>query len=82
MSLYDYTKVDPYYNSFIPQTNGEVSDSITQNWTNQALECYSLNCDCSKCSIQQGHYSFVCQMPKIVKNLIATQGAPKPIESY
>ena len=25
--------------------NEEMSVSITQNWTEQALECYSINCD-------------------------------------
>ena len=25
------------------QTNGKISDSIIQNWTPQAIECYELN---------------------------------------
>lgn len=61
---------------FSPQNDGEISDSITQNWTEQALECYSLQCDCSKCSISKGQYSFVCQMPKILDILIAQNGYP------
>lgn len=55
---------------FEPQNNGEISESITQNWTEQALECYQLGCDCSKCSISKGNYSFVCQMPKVIKILL------------
>jgi len=55
---------------FFPQ-NEEISDSIAQNWTRQALECYSLNCDCARCSISKGNYSFVCQMPKVIDALIA-----------
>ena len=35
--------------------NDEMSDSITQNWTEQAIECYSINCDCKKCSLRNGH---------------------------
>lgn len=62
---------------FYPQNNGEISESITQNWTEQALECYHLGCDCSKCSITKGHYSFVCQMPKIVNILVDVVGKPK-----
>ena len=27
---------------FIPQNNGQLSDSIIQNWTEQAIECYKL----------------------------------------
>lgn len=61
----DYTDEE-----FEPQNNGEISESITQNWTEQALECYKLGCDCSKCSISKGKYSFVCQMPKVIKILL------------
>jgi len=61
---------------FLPQTNGEISDSIVQNWTLQAFECYSIKCDCTKCSLSKGGYSFVCQMPKIIKALLKKQGKP------
>ena len=62
---------------FFPQNHGEISDSITQNWTEQAIECYKINCDCSKCSISKGNYSFVCQMPKVLDALIKSLGKPK-----
>lgn len=61
---------------FFPQNNGEISDSITQNWTEQALECYKLNCNCSQCSIAKGNYSFACQMPKVIDALIKSLGKP------
>lgn len=61
---------------FVPQTNGTISDSLLQNWTTQALECYQINCDCSKCSINKKYYSFVCQMPKVIKNLIDNKIKP------
>lgn len=64
------------YKIFVPQTNGELSDSIIQNWTEQAIECYKLCGDCSQCSITKGHYSFVCQMSKVVKKLLKTVGQP------
>lgn len=54
----------------------EMSESITQNWTEQAIECYSLNCNCRQCSIQKGNYSFICQMPKVIDTLIQTIGEP------
>lgn len=63
--------------AFYPQNNGELSDSITQNWTEQALECYYLNGNCQNCSISKGHYSFVCQMPKVVETLKLLYGEPK-----
>jgi hypothetical protein len=61
---------------FYPQNNGELSDSITQNWTEQALECYKLQGNCKNCSISKGHYSFVCQMPKVVEVLKSVYGEP------
>lgn len=62
---------------FYPQTNGEISESITQNWTEQALECYHIKCDCTKCSLAKGNYSFVCQMPKVIDTLINLTGRPQ-----
>ncbi len=56
--------------------NDEISDSITQNWTEQALECYYINCDCKKCSLSKGNYSFICQMPKVIDSLLETVGEP------
>ena len=55
----------------------EMSDSITQNWTEQALECYYLECDCARCSITKGNYSFICQMPKVIDTLLQTVGEPE-----
>ena len=60
---------------YLPE-NDEMSDSITQNWTEQALECYSINCNCKKCSLANGHYSFICQMPKVIDTLLETVGEP------
>ena len=62
--------------TFICQTNGVISESIVQNWTPQALECYILNCNCEECSITKARYSFKCQMKHIVDILLKTQGLP------
>ncbi len=62
---------------FYPQNNGEISESITQNWTEQALECYSIHCDCKRCSLAKGNYSFVCQMPRVIEALINLTGKPQ-----
>jgi hypothetical protein len=61
----------------IVQEQPTISDSITKNWTEQALECYSLNGNCAECSIMKGHYSFECQMPKVVEILKLTVGEPQ-----
>ena len=61
----------------IIQEQPAISDSITKNWTEQALECYNLNGNCAECSIMKGHYSFECQMPKVVEILKLTVGEPQ-----
>lgn len=61
---------------FYSPGNDEMSDSITQNWTEQAIECYYINCDCNKCSLANGNYSFICQMPKVIDTLLETLGEP------
>lgn len=57
-------------------TDGSLSSSITENWTEQAIECYSINCDCKKCSLYSGNYSFKCQMPRVINELITIIGKP------
>ena len=63
----------------VVQPTTDISDSITKNWTEQALECYQLNGDCTKCSITKGHYSFVCQMPKVIEILKSAVGEPETV---
>lgn len=72
--------IRPISKLYVPQNNGEISPSIMQNWTQQAIECYEINSNCNNCSLSNGNYSFICQMPKIVKALLKTYGPPK--ESY
>ncbi len=63
--------------AFYPHTNGEISESITKSWTEQAMECYSIKCDCKKCSLAKGNYSFKCQMPRVIDILIGVVGKPQ-----
>ena len=58
----------------IPQT--EISTSITKNWTEQAIECYRLNGNCAECSIKKAHYSFDCQMPRVIE-ILKLMGEPE-----
>ena len=64
-------------NTVIDNEQSELSVSITRNWTEQAIECYKLNGNCSECSIRRAHYSFACQMPKVVEILKLINGAPE-----
>ena len=67
---------DSNYEYFECKTNGIISDSITQNWTPSALDCYKLNCQCNMCPIAHRHYSFKCKMNEIVQILLETKGMP------
>ncbi len=69
-----------FNNELYSPESDNISTSITQNWTPQAIECYSLNCDCKKCSLSSGHYSFICQMPRVIETLLETIGEPETIQ--
>ena len=60
---------------FTPQ-NEKLSTSIIKSWTPQAISCYKLNCDCTKCEISQLGFSFVCQMKNVVEELLK-KGSPQ-----
>ena len=64
-------------NTAIKPEQTEISTSITRNWTEQAIECYKLNGNCAECSIRQAHYSFDCQMPRVVEILKLLVGEPQ-----
>ncbi len=55
----------------------EISNSITKNWTEQAIRCYLTKCNCTQCSVAQGNYSFVCQMPAVIEILLEQIGPPE-----
>lgn len=61
---------------YCSQNQGVISNSITQSWTEQAIECYEINCVCEKCSVSKGNYSFICQMPKVIQQLLKVAGKP------
>ena len=79
--VYMFSSVTAITDLYVPQTNGEISPSIMQNWTLQAIECYEIASDCKKCSLHSSdyNYSFVCQMPKIVNALLKAYGKPDTV---
>jgi len=60
----------------LPKNDGEISNSITRNWTDQAIRCYSSGYNCIDCSIAKGDYSFVCQMKNVITILLEQVGPP------
>lgn len=64
--------------SYLPvKEANEISNSITKNWTDQAIRCYLSNSNCMGCSICSSNYSFVCQMSNVVKILLTQIGPPE-----
>ena len=64
--------------SYIPSREvSEISNSITKNWTDQAMRCYLSNCNCLDCSVAKGNYSFMCQMSSVIKILLDQIGPPE-----
>ena len=74
-TITSYFKRGDRQERFEPNTDGKLSSSIVQSWTQQAITCYKLNCDCTKCEISQLGFSFVCQMKSVVEELLK-QGTP------
>jgi len=62
---------------YIVPKNEEISSSITKNWTDQAIRCYTSGHNCRECTISQANYSFVCQMKSVVKILLEQVGPPE-----
>ena len=62
---------------FNQKDKNEISNSITKNWTDQALRCYLSGCNCLDCSISKSNYSFVCQMPAVIEILLEQIGPPE-----
>lgn len=70
-------KISDPIKKILPRNNGEISTSITKNWTDQAIRCYKSKCNCTECSIAGSNYSFVCQMPKVIEILLKEIGKPE-----
>lgn len=77
MNTDKYSKVkDQRVRYILPKNDGEISSSITKNWTEQAIRCYTSGCNCQNCSISRSNYSFVCQMRNVIKILLEDIGPP------
>ena len=68
--------IDPKIKYLNLKKHDEISNSITKNWTDQALRCYLSNCNCTECSIAKNNYSFACQMPTVIGILLKQIGPP------
>ena len=60
------------------------SEKTSNMWTPTAIDCYSIGCNCSECSIYKIYFqnsSAKCRMKYTVSELVRRLGAPKIKES-
>ena len=60
--------------------NVSCSETISKNWTQTAVDCYSIGCNCSKCNLNKIYFSqstFKCKMKETVIELVRKIGIPK-----
>ena len=59
--------------------NVSCSETISKNWTNTAVDCYLLGCNCSKCNLYKIYFKkniFKCKMKDTVIELVRKLGKP------
>ena len=59
--------------------NVSCSETISKAWTQSAVDCYLIGCNCSKCSINKIYFSdcvFKCKMKYTVIELVRKIGKP------
>jgi hypothetical protein len=64
--------------------NVSCSETTSKNWTPTAVDCYSIGCICSKCSLYNIYFSHSdgkCRMKETVIELVRKLGAPSK-ENY
>ena len=59
--------------------NVSCSKTMSKSWTQAAIECYTIGCNCSKCNLNRIYFSdsiFKCKMKETVIELVRKLGAP------
>ena len=59
--------------------NVSCSETISKKWTQSAIECYLIGCNCSKCTLNKLYFSnsiFKCKMKEVVIELVRKIGKP------
>ena len=63
--------------------NVSCSETTSKNWTNTAIDCYELGCNCSKCNLYKIYFTgkvFKCRMKETVIELVRRLGKPAVAE--
>jgi hypothetical protein len=60
--------------------NVSCSETLADNWTPTAVDCYLLGCNCSKCFLNEIYFKnsvYKCKMKETVIELVRRNGAPQ-----
>lgn len=60
--------------------NVSCSETLSQIWTQSAIDCYKIGCNCQKCNLYQIYFnntSTKCKMKDTVIELVRRIGAPE-----
>jgi len=60
--------------------NVSCCETTSKNWTQSAVDCYLLGCNCAKCDIYRIYFSknlYKCRMKYTVIELVRRFGIPK-----
>ena len=63
--------------------NVSCSETNTKTWTQSAIDCYNLGCNCSLCNINKLYFSksvYKCMMKNTVIELVRKLGKPQEEE--
>ena len=50
-------------------------------WTKLAKDCYMIGCRCSKCDFVEPHLTKICQVKKVVLELVREFGVPEDVRN-
>ncbi|MCQ2738747.1 MAG: hypothetical protein MJ237_00810 [bacterium] len=59
------------------------SETLSNKWTQSAVDCYLIGCSCQKCNLYRVYFStsvYKCQMKNTVIDLVRKVGVPEITE--
>jgi hypothetical protein len=65
-----------FIENYLTQNKSIAVSQLTLKWTDDAIECYSIGCNCSKCEFKK-QLSTKCRLKFVVLELVKKLGAPK-----
>lgn len=65
-----------FIENYLTRSKSIVVSQSTLKWTDDAIECYSIGCNCSKCEFKK-QLSTKCRLKFVVLELVKKLGAPK-----